>query len=367
MRLAWFRARAPERAHPLDATGDLIAELQSEHHITIVTESSAHDFVWKHFRAPFDLCVFELDQSAEDHFVPAYLIQYGGVLLLNSLTRDRAERTHENGWPLLRVAISAARVTVVPYHGLVAALQDEYPEARIRHIPAAVRVHEVQQVQKVRGAHVSFGLLATDRVELVERAVAHARAAGAGAVAIVDASPERLVRDADVIISMRCAARGEVDRLAVAALAAGTPLVTLETENTADWPALNPQTWRPRALATDPPVAVTVDVRDEEHSLALAVQRLASDGELRQRLSDAAHAWWRAHATMAHVVDAWREILRDALERGQPRRPGGWPPHLDADGTDRAREILAEFWVSVDLFNHEGHEDGFSHKGHEEH
>jgi hypothetical protein len=132
-------------------------------------------------------------------------------------------------------------------------------------------------------------------------------------------------------------------------MAAGKPLVTLETEHAADWPVFDPQTWRARMLATDAPIAVTIDLRDEEHSLMVAVQRLASDDVLRARLSAAAHAWWRAHARVAHAADAWRGILRDAAALEQPPRPRGWPVHLDADGSERARAILAEFGVTVDF------------------
>ena len=58
-------------------------------------------------------------------------------------------------------------------------------------------------------------------------------------------------------------------------MAAGKAVITIETEATAEWPAIDPQTWRPRGLAVnDAPIAVTVDPRDEEHSLMLAIRRL---------------------------------------------------------------------------------------------
>ena len=69
------------------------------------------------------------------------------------------------------------------------------------------------------------------------------------------------------------------------------PVVVLETTMTAEWPALDPQSWKPRGFATEAPIVVSLDPRDEEHSLMLAIQRLSTDSELRTQLADAAHRW----------------------------------------------------------------------------
>jgi hypothetical protein len=82
---------------------------------------------------------------------------------------------------------------------------------------------------------------------------------------------------------------------AVAAMAARKPVIVLETSLTAEWPALDPQTWRPRGFGTDAPIVVSLDPRDEEHSLVLAIQRLSSDPVLRARLADAAYLWTTEH------------------------------------------------------------------------
>jgi hypothetical protein len=74
-------------------------------------------------------------------------------------------------------------------------------------------------------------------------------------------------------------------------MAARKPLIVLETTSTADWPALDPQTWQPRGFGTDAPIVVSLDPRDEEHSLVLAIQRLSKDAALRVRLASAAHEW----------------------------------------------------------------------------
>jgi hypothetical protein len=134
----------------------------------------------------------------------------------------------------------------------------------------------------------------------------------------------------------------------LAALAAGKAVVTMEMEATAEWPAIDPQTWRPRGLSVkDAPIAVTIDPRDEEHSLMLAVRRLSSDSELREQLGLAGHAWWQKNATPAHAAAAWMQILQEAATLEPPRRPDDWPTQFGADGTELARAILGEFGLTT--------------------
>jgi hypothetical protein len=120
---------------------------------------------------------------------------------------------------------------------------------------------------------------------------------------------------------------------------------------TGDWPALDPQTWQPRdSLAHEAPIAVTIDPRDEEHSLALTMRRLAADREMRDGLGRAARTWWASHATPRHAASAWNEILGEATTLSAPARPATWPAHLGADGTELTRGILNEFGLTSDLF-----------------
>jgi hypothetical protein len=127
-------------------------------------------------------------------------------------------------------------------------------------------------------------------------------------------------------------------------MAGGKPTIVAETYSTADWPALDPQTWRVRdqARTANDPVVVSVDPRDEEHSLVLALRRLATDARLRADLGRSARAWWAAHATIDHAVAGWLSVLNDAATLPVPARPDGWPAHLHADGSRLTRQILAE-------------------------
>jgi hypothetical protein len=136
---------------------------------------------------------------------------------------------------------------------------------------------------------------------------------------LADRTPDQVLREADVIVSVPWPWTGQPATEALAAMAAGMPVVILETAGTADWPALDPQTWQRRGRTRDAPVAVSVDPLDEEHSLMLAVRRLSTDAALRTDLGAAAKAWWRTHATPGHAAADWERILSEATR--PPIRP----------------------------------------------
>lgn len=305
MTLAWFRADTPQPARPLDDTAALIEELRSTHDIEVFTAANAHDFVSKDSRAPYDLSVYELDNTPGHAFIWPYLLHGRGVLLLRTLI------LHDS----LAAALLAVRVTVVADRSTTEALQLEHPGARVRF--AAIGVHQVQQVQavpKVQGLPVTFGALPGERLDVIRRALARARQAGAAAELMDGPSPERILQEADVIVSLPWPWFGEAQTPALAAMAAAKPVIVLETPATADWPALDPQTWRPRGPVADAPIAVSIDPRDEEHSLVLAIRRLTTDAALRARLATAGHDWWRTHATPRHAADDWEQILAEATK-----------------------------------------------------
>jgi len=377
MRLAWFRPASS------DATAALVAALRAAHDLDVFTRANAHHFVSIQFRIPYDLCVFELDNTDAHAFVWPYLLHYGGVLLLASGTlhdsrasaliaagrredyatefrfnERHAPRFPRTGrlvpagrWPMLRVPLTTARMTVVPNGGLADALRFQYAEARIVYAPLPPPLVDVARARRADvDATVTFGILADDRVDLARRALARAQALGATAALVADRSAARLLSESDVVLALAWPPGGPPERLAHAALAAGTPVVTLETILASAWPALDPQTWRPRGVASDRPIAVTVDLRDEEHALMMAMRRLAADASLRSALGDAARAWSRAHESLPVACETWERLLHEATRLATPPHTADWPAHLTADGTERARAILAEFGVTVDLF-----------------
>ena len=283
--LAWFRAADPDPSNALDDTALLIARLRATRHIDVITETHAHDFVWRHFRTPYDLCVYELRDDTAHRFILPYLVHYPGIVLVRGWPHG-ADRL----WPL-------AQVIVTPHSAAVQTLRDAYPDAHVRFAPAGVRDVEGQD---------------------------------------------------EVVVALEWPVTGEALTIALAGMAAGKAVVVFETEDTADWPALNPQTWRPRDFRGSSPIIVSIDPRDERHSLTLAMQRLSTDAALRGQLGAAAREWWNTHATVDHAVQAWEAIIAEARTLPPPLHSAEWV--APEDGTARAREILAEFGVSVDLF-----------------
>jgi hypothetical protein len=177
---------------------------------------------------------------------------------------------------------------------------------------------------------------------VIDRAFRRARDAGATFEVLTPEPGD--VSACDVVIAPGWPPSHQMPAAVIAGMAAGKAVVTMEMDADAEWPAIDPQTWRPRGVAvSEPPIAVTIDPRDEEHSLMLAIRRLSSDGTLRERLGEAAHAWWKSHATPAHAAATWNQILEEAVRLSPPPRPDDWPKQFAEDGTELAREILSEF------------------------
>ena len=360
MRLAWCRSTAHRD------TAALIAELRSRHDITLFDRRTVHDLVRLDFRQPFDLCVYELADTDDDAFLWPYVMHYPGIVRLRSASlhhsrgtwlarhsrgRDREAELAFGRGDLTASAIVASRVVVVAdaYHA--AALEREYPDATIRVAPIGLNgaaAHRLKGDTKTPD-EMSIGVLDRPLRHTIVEAVARARGAGARLELLDGSSPDRVLDEADVVLFLPWPPSDDLTP-AVAALADGRPLVMFETHASAGWPMLDPQTWLTRGIdVSDAPIAIAIDPRDESHSLALALRRLAADPTLRDELGRSAHDWWQRHATVAHAVDAWTAIVEDAAALAAPQHPRDWPAHLTADGTARARELLAPFGASVDF------------------
>ena len=338
MRIAWFRNGAPDTTDALDDAAPLIDELRSGHDIEVIDERKAHDFVWQQLLRPWDLCVYELDNTREHEFVWAYLVHYAGVVMLRSTNVAH-----------LRVPLLASRSVVTSTAASAELLRARYPEAHIR--VAAIGVGPVVSTPRLESAANMSGPRATRfavfdsrprDATVIQRATQRARDAGA-AFELLGPSADALAA-CDVVIAPGWPPSHHAPTAVLAGMAAGKAVVTMEMDAMAEWPAMDPQTWRPRGIAaSDPPIAVTMDPRDEEHSLVLAIRRLSSDAALRQELGSAGQAWWTNHATPAHAAAAWEQILAEAVRLSPPLRPGEWLKPFAEDGIGLARTILNEF------------------------
>jgi hypothetical protein len=384
MRVAWFRPDSP--ANSTDDLAAVIAGLRDTHDVRVVDARAAHDFVWQAAQGAFELSVYELDDSLAHQYIWPYLLHYPGVVVLRTASlhhgralglvhqhrdADRdAEMAFTDGagrtdapWPLLRGAWSTWRVpvlasplTVVADDALAATVARDCPGARVVCVPTGVADPLAGAVAPGSRAGAPLRVLVCEdgAPGAVERAAARARQVGASAIEVVHvtSADPGAVRDADIIVATRWPSLGRPLRTALLGAAAGKAVVVAETESTAGWPSLDPQTWQPRALATgvsapDAAIAISIDPRDEEHSLVLALARLSGDAALRASLGSAARAWWEQHATVAHAVEAWKALLDEARTLPVPARPAGWPAHLDADGSGVATRILDEFDVGA--------------------
>jgi hypothetical protein len=337
MRIAWFR---PSPVGVLDAriATAFETELSRINAVDAFDERTAHDFVWKHFRAPYDMCLYELRDAPRYRFIGAYLFHYPGVLLIHDLAGARH-------------ALAASRLVVTNSSSAAELVSVDLPAARVRVAPQFTQPVDAP-IALTTNSLTRFGVLDPSRRDIAARATARARAAGVAA-AIVEQHDDDLdcmLEESDVLIALQGPPFTQPLTAALLGMSAARPVIVFDTEATADWPTLDPQTWLSRGyLGNDPPVAVSIDPRDEEHSLMLAIRRLSADAALRARLGTAARQWWETHATPRHAAEAWQQILEDAMAAPPPH--ADLPARLTADGSRVAREVLSEFGVSVDLFD----------------
>jgi glycosyltransferase involved in cell wall biosynthesis len=142
----------------------------------------------------------------------------------------------------------------------------------------------------------------------------------------------------DVTLNLRWPSARELSGPWLRSLAAGKPSIVIDLAHTADIPCLDPRTWA-RHAGDGEPVAVAVDILDEDHSLRLAMRRLAGDAELRRTLGDAGRRYWiREHSPQAMLSDYLR--VMDAARSMAAPRPA-LPAHL-VDGGMRQLETLIE-------------------------
>ena len=164
-----------------------------------------------------------------------------------------------------------------------------------------------------------------------------------------DATFTEYIAACDVSINLRWPTAREVSGPWVRALGAGRPTITIDLEHMADVPSLDPRTWTPPQRATaEPPVTVSVDILDEDHSLRLAMRRLAVDAELRGRLGRAAASHWEQNHSPQRMLEDYRRVIARALEAPIPAVD--LPAHLRADGSARLEQLLQPFGLPADVW-----------------
>jgi glycosyltransferase involved in cell wall biosynthesis len=159
----------------------------------------------------------------------------------------------------------------------------------------------------------------------------------------------------DVSLNLRWPSAREVSGPWVRALAAGCSTVTMDLWHTADVPGLDPRSWTvihaAETLTTPEPVTVKIDILDEDHSLRLAMRRLAVDPALRERLARAGVAWWQAeHAHEAMLAD-YEGVIGRALNLRRASGHAGPTFRSGVPADSRLRSLLEPFEIAGNLWS----------------
>ena len=313
-------------------------------------------------------------------------------------------------WPLTAVPLAAARAVAVHFPALAADLREAWPGLDvhvIRHgspdlqrfgggrgrpseaasgAPAGGSVFfaafglvtpEKRVPQMLRALAAIRGAAPDVRLRLVGGVTPHydvladARAHGVDDLVEVtgwvdDDAFDRAILESDVCLCLRWPTNREASGPWLRALAAGKPTVVNDLVHLVDLPTLDPRTWEvlvaspaaadaTRVWRREEAIAVSIDILDEDHSLAIAMRRLALDAGLRAELGAAARRHWAAGHTVEHMAADYERAIEAAaaapavVPSARAGRP--LPPHATNDGTALVRRLAAEVGVAVDFIS----------------
>lgn len=149
----------------------------------------------------------------------------------------------------------------------------------------------------------------------------------------------------DVSVNLRWPTAREMSGPWLRALAAGVPTITTDLSHLVDIPSLDPRTWTVAhasvAGASPEPVSVAIDILDEDHSLRLAMRRLADDAPLRAQLARSGFAYWEREHTLERMVHDYERAIERAI--AAPLPSADLPAHLRQNGETRLQRLLEPF------------------------
>ena len=154
---------------------------------------------------------------------------------------------------------------------------------------------------------------------------------------------------ADIACCLRWPTAQETSASWLRCLAAGLPTIVTDLAHQSHLPTLDPRNWTVQHglpdLRPPAPLAVAIDILDEDHSLDLALRRLAGDPALRQQLGTAARGHWSAQHRLDHMAADYEHALTTAaaLEAGAAELPG----HLRPNPLDHAQTLIAPFGLTT--------------------
>ena len=248
MRLAWFTPWPPQPTGVAGRSEDVTRELaRRDHAIDVFVDASeilvsgrwpdtppapgevrvqsAHDFIWRHGRDPYDLVVYQIGNSTLHEFIWPYLFRWPGLVVLHDArlhhARGRAllrrgkrkayraefRFNHPDAgegaeigvrgfsgvyyyqWPMVRAVVESARLVATHARGTQMQLAETFPGRTIAHIAlgmgrreldvATSRRAEIRAAWGLAPGAVAFGIFGgltpEKRIDVILRAFAAAR------------------------------------------------------------------------------------------------------------------------------------------------------------------------------------------------
>jgi len=295
-------------------------------------------------------------------------------------------------WPMLRVVMRTARMIAMHNPRVAADLREEFPGAAIEAIhlgtasiatttagPAGAARRRVRQAlgvpenavlfaafgkitaEKRIGAILrAFDAVAGDRDDVhlliagdasgypaLERELA--ASASAPRVHVIGYVPDEAIGDhllaSDACLCLRWPTALETSASWLQCLSAARPTVISELAHLTDVPSIDPRTRR-LSRASIEPVAIAIDLIEEEEALKAALRALAEEPALRDRLARAGYAYWAAHHTLDVMAGDYVRLIAKAAARPAPVVKD-LPAHFTDDHSSTARTITERFGIAI--------------------
>jgi glycosyltransferase involved in cell wall biosynthesis len=151
---------------------------------------------------------------------------------------------------------------------------------------------------------------------------------------------------ADICACLRWPTNRETSASWLRCLAAGRATLVTDLADLGDVPTFDPCGWHRLDTASTPrePVAISIDIVDEQHALRVALDRLVRDATLRRQLGRAARAWWEGHHKLELMADDYERVLSKAVAAPVPHLE--LPAHLRSDGSEHLRALAGNVGVT---------------------
>src|SRR5919197_2770463 len=345
MTIAWFSPLPPVRSGVAAYSAELLPHLERTFTIDRVDQARAHDFVWRHRRAPYDLTIYQLGNAPCHDYMWAYLAAYPGLVVLHDarlhhararclLTVERYDDYRREFWydhpeapkgfveyavaglggpiyyfwSMLRVVMRTARLVAVHNDRVAAELRESFPGVAVEIIrlgkaaptpspDARTRMRAALGIPDGSVVFAAFGKLTCEkRIAPIVRAFGALVEERLDAHLLLVGDVSELGSDGELAGITRVHVTGHVADDAIGDyLAAADVCLCLRwptaLETSASWldclAARRATIMTDLAHLVDVPDSVTlrVDLLDEERSLEHAMRALANDTELRERIA----------------------------------------------------------------------------------